>query len=103
MSVVNKSGDDVMLSDASSASSFQGLGSPIATIELIRVEGDGNIFARFICFSSEGIVNLAEASTSRAVSRSSSTCSMLRTLHGAILSPLPYDLKTGLLHKTSVA
>ena len=39
MSVVEESGDDVMLSDASLTSPGQGLGSPIATA-LINVGGD---------------------------------------------------------------
>ena len=59
MSVVEESGDNVMLSDASPASPGQGLGSPIAT-ELINVGGDGDIFARFIQFPSNGVVDLAE-------------------------------------------
>ena len=53
MSVVKESSDDVMLSDASPASPSQGLGSPIVT-ELICVEGDGDILARFVHFPSEG-------------------------------------------------
>ena len=57
MSVVKESGDDVMLSDASPASPDQGLGSPIATA-LINIEGDGDIFARFVCFPSDGVVDL---------------------------------------------
>ena len=53
MSIVEESGDDVMLSDASPASPGQGLGSPIAT-ELINIRGDGDIFARFVRFPSKG-------------------------------------------------
>ena len=59
MSVVEELGVDVMLSDASPASPSQGLGSPIAT-KLINVRGDGDVFARFMRFPSEGIVNLVE-------------------------------------------
>ena len=56
---MKESGDDVMLSDASPVSLGQGLESPIAT-ELINVKGDGDIFARFIRFPSDGIVDLVE-------------------------------------------
>ena len=56
---MKESGDDVMLSDASPASLGQGLGSPITT-KLINIEGDGEVFARFIRFPSNGIVDLAE-------------------------------------------
>ena len=59
MSVVEEPGNDVMLSDASPASPGQGLGSPIATA-LINVGGDNDVFARFVCFPSEGVVDLAE-------------------------------------------
>ena len=56
--MVEESGDNVMLSDASPASPACGLGSPIATL-LINVEGDGDVFARFVRFPSEGVVDLA--------------------------------------------
>ena len=59
MSVVEESGDDVMLSNASPASPGHGLGSPITT-ELINVGGDGDVFVRFIRFPSDGVVDLAE-------------------------------------------
>ena len=59
MSVMEESGDDVMLSDASPASPGHGLGSLIAT-ELINIWGDSDIFARFVCFPSKGVVDLAE-------------------------------------------
>ena len=59
MSVVEESGGNVMLSDASPATPNQGLGSPIATA-LVNVKGDSDVFARFVCFPSEGIIDLAE-------------------------------------------
>ena len=59
MSVVEESGDDVMLSNASPASPGHRLGSPITT-ELINVGGDGDVFVRFIRFPSDGVVDLAE-------------------------------------------
>ena len=59
MSVVEESGDDMMLSDASPTSPGQGLGSPIATA-LINVGGDNDIFARFVRFPSKGVVDLAD-------------------------------------------
>ena len=58
MSVVEESGDDI-LSDASLASPGHRLGSPIAT-KLINIRGDGDVFARFVRFPSEGVVDLAE-------------------------------------------
>ena len=51
MSVVEESGDDVMLSDASPASPGQGLGSPIATA-LINIGVSGTwIFCAFQTFT----------------------------------------------------
>ena len=47
-----------MLSDASPASPARGLGSPIVT-SLINVEGDGDVFARFVHFPSDGVVGLS--------------------------------------------
>ena len=103
MSVVEESGDDVMLSDASPASPGQGLGSPIATA-LINVGGDHDIFARFVRFPSEGVIDLAErppqAERSRDHQVRSQRC--IRS-QGPFCSPLPYDLKTGLLIRSSVA
>ena len=102
MSIMEDSRGDVMLSDASPASPSRGLGSPIAT-ELINVEGDGDAFARFVCFPSEGIVDLAEKPPQAERSRDHQVrfhrC--VRS-QGPFRSPLPYDLKTGLLIKSSV-
>ena len=103
MSVVEESGDDVMLSDASPASPGHGLGSPIVT-ELINVGGDGDVFARFVRFPSKGVVNLAERPPQAERSRNHQVhlqrcvCSQ-----GPFHSPLPYYLKTGLLIRSSVA
>ena len=103
MSVVKESRDNVMLSNMSPASPSQGLGSPIAT-ELINVEGDGDVFARFVHFPSEGIIDLVERPPQTERSRDH----QVRTqccIHswGPFQSPLPYDLKTGLLIRLSVA
>lgn len=70
-----ESGVDVMLSDASLASPAQGLGSLIATA-LINIEGNDDIFARFICFpsTSEGIVDLAERPPQAKRSRDHQVC-----------------------------
>ena len=103
MSIVEESGDDVMLSNASPASPGQGLGSPIAT-ELINIGGDSDVFARFVHFLSDGVVNLAERPPQAERSRNHQVrlqccvCSQ-----GPFCSPLPYDLKTGLLIRSSVA
>ena len=92
-----------MLSDASLASPSQGLGSPIAT-ELIHVEGDSDIFVRFIRFPSDWIVDLAERPP-QAEWSSDHQARTKRCVHsmGPFRSPFPYDLKTGILHKSSVA
>ena len=102
MSIVEESGDDDMLSDASPASPGQGLGIPIVT-ELINVGDDGDIFARFVHFPSDGVVNLAERPPQAKWSRDHHVhlqC-CVRT-QGPFCSPLPYDLKTGLI-RSSVA
>ena len=101
MSVVEESGDDVMLSDASPASPGQGLG--IATA-LINVGGDNDIFARFVRFPSEGVVDLAERPPQAERSRNHQV-RLQRCVRsqGPFRSPLPYDLKTGLLIRSSVA
>ena len=96
MSVVEESGDDVMLSDASPASPGHGLGSPIATA-LINVGSDNDVFVRFIRFPSKGVVDLAERPPQAEWSRDHQVrlqccvCSQ-----GPFRSPLPYNLKTGL-------
>ena len=77
MSIVEESGDNVMLSDASPASPGHGLGSPIATA-LINVRGDNDVFARFVHFPSEGVVDLAERPPQ------ASTSTTLRPFPGAI-------------------
>ena len=96
MSVVEESG---VLSPANPT---RGLGSPIAD-ELINIDGDGNVFARFIRFLSDGIVDLAErppqAERSHDHQVRSQRC--VRFM-GPFRSPLPYDLKTGILYKLSV-
>ena len=103
MSIVEESGNNVMLSDASPATPGHGLGSPIAT-ELINVGGDGDVFMRFVLFPSEGVVDLAE----RPPQAERSHDHQVRLQHcvrsqGPFRSPLPYDLKTGLLIQSSVA
>ena len=102
MSVVEESGDDVMLSDASLASPGHSLGSPIAT-KLINVGGDSDIFARFIRFPSKGVVNLAERPPQAKRTCNHQVC-LQRCVHsqGPFRSSLPYDLKTGLLIRLSV-
>ena len=103
MSIVEESGDDVMLSDASPTSPGQGLGSPIATA-LINVGGDNDIFARFVCFPSEGVIDLAERPPQAEQSRDHQV-RLQRCVRsqGPFRSPLPYNLKTGLLILSSVA
>ena len=103
MSFVEKSGDDVMLSDTSPASPGHRLGSPIET-ELINVGGDSDIFTRFVRFPSEGVVDLAERPPQAKRSRDHQV-RLQRCVHsqGPFHSPLPYDLKTGLLIQLSVA
>ena len=103
MSVVDESGDDVMLSDASPASPGQGLGSPIATA-LINIGGDNDVFARFVRFPSEGVVDLAERppQAERSCDHQVHSQHCIRS-QGPFCSPLPYDLKTGLLIRSSVA
>ena len=100
---MKESGDNVMLSDASPASPGQGLGSPIAT-ELINIEGDGDVFARFVRFPSNGIVDLAERppKAKRSCDHQVRLQRCIRS-QGPFCSPLPYDLKTGLLVRSSVA
>ena len=100
---MEESGDDVMLSDASPATPGQGLGSPIAT-KLINVGGDGDVFARFVQFPSDGVVNLAERPPQAKRSRDHQV-RLQRCVRsqGPFRSPLPYDLKTGLLIRSSVA
>ena len=102
MSGVEESRGDVMLSDASPASPACGLGSPIATL-LINIEGDGDVFARFMCFPSDGVVNLTtkppQAEKSRDHRVRTQRC--VRSL-GPFRSPLPYNLKTGLLLRSLV-
>ena len=100
---MKESGDDVMLSDTSPTSPDQGLGSPIATM-LVNVGGDSDIFVRFVHFPSEGIVDLAERPPQAERSRNH----QVRFQHcvrsqGPFRSPLPYDLKTVLLIRLSVA
>ena len=103
MSIVEESGDDVMLSDASPTSPGQGLGSPIATV-LINVGGDNDIFTRFVCFPSEGVVDLVERPPQAERSHNHQVRSQrcVRS-QGPFRSLLPYDLKTGLLIQSSVA
>ena len=100
---MKESGDDVMLSDTSPVSLGQGLGSPIAT-ELINIKGDGDVFARFVCFPSNGIVDLTERppKTERSHDHQVHLQRCVRS-QGPFCSPLPYDLKTGLLIRSSVA
>ena len=97
MSIVEESGDDVMSSDASPTSPGQGLGSTIATT-LINVGGDHDIFARFVRFPSEGVVDLAERPPQAEWSHNHQV-RLQRCVRsqGPFRSPLPYDLKTGLL------
>ena len=103
MSIVEESGDDVMFSNASLASPAQGLGSPIATV-LINVGGDSDVFVRFVRFPSEGVVDLAERPPQAELSHDHQVrfqrcvCSQ-----GPFRSLLPYDLKTGLLIRWSIA
>ena len=103
MSVGEESGDDVMLSDASPASPGHELGSPIVTA-LINVGGDGDVFARFVRFPSKGVVDLAERPPQAERSRDHQV-RLQRCVHsqGPFRSPLPYNLKTGLLIWSSVA
>ena len=100
---MKESGDNVMLFDASPVSPDQGLGSPIATV-LINVGGDSNIFARFVRFPSEGIVDLVERppQAERSHDHQVHFQHCIRS-QGLFHSPLPYDLKTGLLIRSSVA
>ena len=100
---VNKFGDDVMLSDASLMSPGQGLGSTIATA-LINVGGDNDVFARFVRFPSKGVVDLAERPPQAERSRDHQV-RLQRCVRsqGPFRSPLPYNLKTGLLIWLSVA
>ena len=103
MSVVEESGEDVMLFDASPASPGQGLGSPIATT-LINVGGDSDIFARFVRFPSEGIIDLVKGPPQAERSRDHQVrFQYCVRSQGQFRSPLPYDLKTGLLIRSSVA
>ena len=102
MSVVEESGGDVMLSEASPASPDQGLGSPIVTA-LVNVEGDGDVFVRFVRFPSDVVVDLAKRPPQAERSRDH----QVHTQHcvhsrGPFRSPLSYDLKTGLLLRSSV-
>ena len=100
---MKESGNDVMLSDASPTSPNQGLGSPIATT-LINIGGDRYIFARFVRFPSDGIVDLAERPPQAKRSRNHQVrfqCCVRS--QGPFCSPLPYDLKRGLLIRSSVA
>ena len=103
MSVLEESRDDVMLSDTSPASPGHGLGSPIAT-ELINVGGDNDVFARFIRFPSEGVVDLVERPPQAERSHNHQV-RLQRFVHsqGPFRSPLPYNFKTGLLIRSSVA
>ena len=93
MSVVEESEDNVMLSEAFSASPSRGLGSPIAN-ELINIRGDNDVFARFVHFSSEGVVNLAEKPPQAKRSHDHQVCTQC-CIHslGSFRSSLPYDLK----------
>ena len=103
MFVVEESGDDIMLSDASPASPGHRLGSPIAT-ELINIGGDSDVFVRFVRFPSEGVVDLAERLPQAERSRGHQV-RLQCCVHsqGPFCSPLPYDLKTGLLIRSLVA
>ena len=103
MSVVEESGDDVMLSDTSPTSPGQGLGSPIVTA-LINIGGDNDIFARFVLFPSEGVVDLVERppQADRSCNHQVRSQRCIRS-QGPFRSLLPYDLKTGLLIQSSVA
>ena len=103
MRILRSDRDDFMLSDASPVSPGQGLGNSIAT-KLINVEGDDDIFARFIRFPSDGIVDLAERPPKAEWSHNHQVC-LQRCVRsqGPFRSLLPYDLKTGLLIRSSVA
>ena len=103
MSIVEESGDDVMSSDTSPASPGLGLGSPITTA-LINVGGDNDVFARFVRFPSEGVVDLAERppQAERSHNHQVRLQRCVRS-QGPFHSPLPYDLKTGFLIQSSVA
>ena len=103
MSIVEESGDDVMLSDTSPTSPGQGLGSPIA-IALINVGGENDIFVSFVRFPSEGVVDLAERPPQAERSRDHQV-RLQRCIRsqGPFRSLLHYDLKTRLLILSSVA
>ena len=103
MSVVEESRDNVMLSDASLASSGHGLGSAIATA-LINIGGDNDVFTRFVRFPSKGVVDLTERppQAKRSHDHQVHLQRCVRS-QGPFRSPLPYDLKTGLLIQSSVA
>ena len=103
MSVMEESGDNVMLSDTSPVSPGQGLGSPIVTA-LINIGGVNDVFARFVRFPSEGVVDLAERPPQAEQSHDHQV-RLQCCVHsqGPFRSPLLYDLKTGLLIRSSVA
>ena len=63
-----------------------------------------DIFARFVRFPSEGVVDLAERPPQAERSRDHQV-RLQRCVRsqGPVRSPLPYDLKTGLLIRSSVA
>ena len=103
MFVVEESGDNIMLSDTSPVSPGHRLGSPIATV-LINVGGDNDVFARFVCFPSKGVVDLAERPPQAERSHDHQVC-LQRCVcsQGPFRSPLPYNLKKGLLIQSFVA
>ena len=103
MSVMEESGDNIMVSDASPVSPAQGLGSLIATT-LINVGGDSDVFVRFVHFPNEGIVDLAERPPQAERSRDHQVrFQRCVRSQGLFHSSLPYDMKTGLLIRLSVA
>ena len=84
------------------ASPTHGLGSPIAS-ELINVGGDEDLFVRFLRFSSNGVVDFNKPSQAER-SKDHQVCTQQCVWSlGPFQSPLPYDLKTGILHKLLVA
>ena len=72
--------------------------------EMINVSGDGDVFMRFVWFSSEGAVNLAERPPQAERSQDHQVCTQCCICSlGPFQSLCPYDLKTGLPRKLSVS